>query len=288
MKKIIVLMLLSSTALAGLFDDEIIRIEDTYMQGKLLYSRTNNDLFSGVVIEEDRRGNVIRRAQYDDGRLDDVSQYFSKNGVVIKEENYDDGNLDGLTRLWYKDGILKQEVSYSDGEKDGETRMYRKDGTLKGILEIEEGTLVGLSGNYRDGSTQTESEYDDGILYVTEYYANAQVKTYMGTYKNMSKKHGSYKTYHEDGRPKLLANYKNNRFHGQHTEYMYDWDNKLSQREVSNYVDGKLHGKQFIYSVSNGKEYLKTIKGFKDDKPSKLEEKDDYWISYNPDGTVRK
>ncbi len=288
MKKFILLMLFSCSALAGFFEDEVIQIEDAYKQGQLLYSRETNEPFSGIVIKEDHYGNLVRRAAFDDGQLDGVSQYFNQRGVMIKEEEYDEGALDGLVRNWYNDGTLKQEASYNDGEKDGEARMYREDGSLQGTLTIDDGTLIGLSGTYRDGSKQTESNYDDGILYTTEYYPNGQVKSHAGTYENMSKKHGPNETYHDDGRPKRLAHYLKNRLHGKYTEYMYDWDNKLSQREVSNYVDGKLHGKKFIYSVANGKEYLKTIKGFKNDKPSKLAENDDYWISYNPDGTVSK
>ena len=131
---------------------------------------------------------------------------------------------------------------------------------------------------------------------------NGLIKKMEATYLN-GKKHGPYRMWSPVGKPRIVCEFVNGRFHGTFTNYLYDHGRKNSEVE---YVDGLKNGPyrnwffngnlkregQFIHGKEDG-EWTEWHDSGKRGKPVKKMEafyvaglKEGLWREWRPDGTL--
>ncbi|WP_367390215.1 toxin-antitoxin system YwqK family antitoxin [Lewinella sp. LCG006] len=88
------------------------------------------DLYTGVYMEFNERGQAELMATYKNNKLDGPWGKY-RFGREEMTANYKDGELDGVLREYdYRDGKLKKEASYKAGQLDGLVRDYDPEGNI--------------------------------------------------------------------------------------------------------------------------------------------------------------
>ncbi len=88
------------------------------------------DLYNGVYLEFNDRGQAELMATYKNNKLDGPWGKY-RFGREELTANYKDGELDGVLREYdYRDGKLKKEASYKNGKLDGLVRDYDPEGKV--------------------------------------------------------------------------------------------------------------------------------------------------------------
>ena len=70
-----------------------------------------------------------------------VIKYF-KSGEVSKKENYIDGKLQGEYFWYYKSGEVQKKSKWVDGKVQGEYIEYYESGEIKEIKNYKDGVLI--------------------------------------------------------------------------------------------------------------------------------------------------
>lgn len=88
------------------------------------------DLYNGVYLEFNERGQAELMATYKNNKLDGAWGKYRFGRPEITA-NYRDGELDGVFKEYdYRNGKLKKEASYKAGQLDGLVRDYDEDGNV--------------------------------------------------------------------------------------------------------------------------------------------------------------
>lgn len=260
-------------------------------------NRKNNALDSTWKFYNEK-GIKTSEINYKGGKKNGVHRIYNEKGILISEENYVNNIKQGKARYYYETGEVKREQEFDNNIETGTAYEFGKDGRLITIEEFrggrsltsEEINRYDENGNktgkwveyYPDKKIKKEENYKagkkDGVS--KEYDQSGNLKTleqFIDGQQNDSIQEFVFidirTEYHENGTPKLVGGYANNKKQGIFREYdadsgkiinsfIYDQDVKLSEGIIDNY--GIYKGKWKIYyktgELKEEGEYVEGIK----------------------------
>ena len=227
MKKLLTLtcLLILSSCAKEIPSDQLVK-----RQG-LFYEINTTTPFNGRTVSYHQNGQLRSKANYKNGKYNDLREIYFENGELQAKVNYKNGKKDGLWELHFHVNFWDYHIkayyhslprypgphypapaekceddrffcpfytrqNYKDGKKDGLIEYYRLNGQLL------------AKGNHNDKGLDGPCEfyYDDGQL---EYRIN---------YKD-GKKDGLWEEYYKNGQLKSRKNYIDNREDGLRESY---------------------------------------------------------------------
>jgi len=209
----------------GNFPENVLISEGSYHNGKLEgtwidYWETGmprtidfymNDKKSGISIENDPTGSIIRTINYRNGLLEGPTKVYEPHtGVIGEETYYSEGLKHGRHTKWYPNRSLEEEGNYIHGVLNGLAVWYYDDGKKSVEYTYHNGKLEGSATvYYRDGFTSETGEYKDGAQsgHWKEFHENGNLKE-EGEYLN-GEKDGTWIEYDILGKTGRPIKYKN-------------------------------------------------------------------------------
>lgn len=186
-------------------------------------------------------GQLTLEINYSENHKNGIRRTYQKKEII--EENFVNDVKQGFQQWFFADGVLKKKVPFVDGREEGIAREYDHDGLVISIQEYKKGYLLSteMINRYRDGkkhgvwktffpdeSLKTEATYSYGKLngYFKEYDAQGNLM-YIKKYANDVEIYdapelASYeirKSYYRNGKPKVVASYKDDIPEGTRREY---------------------------------------------------------------------
>ena len=73
---------------------------------------TDSKAKNGAVETHYGNGQLESRANYKDGKLDGIQEFWNENGQQLSRTNYKNGKRDGLREAWHDNGQLAVKVNY--------------------------------------------------------------------------------------------------------------------------------------------------------------------------------
>lgn len=234
------------------------------------------------------QGKLTFEYTYRDGKKNGPLRTYNAEGWVETEDMFVNNMKQGTTKTFFKGGKVQKTIPFVEGREEGKGFEYDTSGTIIGITEYKAGFIKSSERlNRRDANGLKQGTWK-------EFWPNGKVKT--EAYYMADKKHGYYKefnefgnlvnitkwdngvlvknppelakietriTYHPNGRPKEIGNYKDSVPEG--VFRIYDTTGTIVAAEV--YKDGILIG-EGVYDAAgreqgHWKEYYETgeIKG---------------------------
>ena len=194
--------------------------------------------------------NLISKNSYRDGKL----IWWYKNGNKDLEANYFNDKLHGTIYYFYKNGQLERKINYNKGVQNGEATTWHENGEIKLKANLVNDKIHGKLEEYNEiGNLIGTFFYNNGVIVSStyfKYYKNGNLKSekrYITDVDTVYILHGVTKTYYENGKPKIVCNFKDNELNGKLTMYYESGKKKY----VADYKDGKLNG-YFIAFHDNG------------------------------------
>ncbi|MCC7332694.1 MAG: hypothetical protein IT232_08810 [Flavobacteriales bacterium] len=164
-----------------------------------------NHLLDSTWIFYNEKGNKISSINYLNGLKVGLKTQYSDSCHIISEENFNNDIKQGLSILYY-DTIGKfkwKEQPFIDGLEEGTGYEYALDGRIITVFNYKKGTFLNKESiNRKD---------------------------------NQNKKQGLWKTFHENGKSKIEATYKNDLLNGYYKEY----NNKGQLINAILYINGE-------------------------------------------------
>ena len=105
--------------------------EKEYIENRKGITYYKGEPFTGEMFQNYKNGQLRYKQNYEDGKIDGLSESYYENGQLENKENYKDGKEDGLIEVYYENGQLKYKLNYKDGKQDGLIEWYDKDGKKK-------------------------------------------------------------------------------------------------------------------------------------------------------------
>jgi antitoxin component YwqK of YwqJK toxin-antitoxin module len=207
----------------------------------------NDDRTYKNVKSFDENGELNREAIYQSSSEQTMIEY---KGDIIEHTKTKNGYRDGDFESFYLNGTLAEKGTYFKSEKIGKWKSYYEDGAIKFI-----GNYVKTSdrGNFKD-SIHTYYFNSGQIEKIENYYiakinrsSNRPDDFYERTYKT-----GQWKTFYENGKLSQIANYNEDKLHGEFIEYFNDETNSVKYK--CTYRNGLKIGLEQEYH-ENGKLY---------------------------------
>ena len=218
-------------------------VKETFYGNGILHSRVNYQPKSGGRKKHglsefyDLWGELERRYNYKDGKLDGPGESYKRNGklrYLIYKKNYKDGILDGLQEEYYDNGQVENRYNYKYGKRDGLIESYHKTGEFKS------------KGNLKDGKLDGWEKY---------YHINGELREIIN-YKD-GKPDGLQERYHNNGELKIIEYYKDGKLDGLSESYY-----KTGQlKSKGNFKDGEIYGPNEIYHSNGQLESKRNWKG---------------------------
>lgn len=195
----------------------------------------------------DEYGNLKSDANFEKHAMVNSIEY---KGDIIEKANHKNGYREGDFEAYYLNGTLAEKGTYFKSEKIGKWKSFYEDGAIKFIGNY---VKTGDRGNYKD-SIHTYY-YNSGQIEKTENYYIAKINRssnrpddfYERTYKT-----GQWKTFFESGKLSQIANYNEDKLHGEFIEYYDDEVNTIKYK--CTYRNGMKIGLEQAY-YENGKLY---------------------------------
>ena len=228
-----------------------------------------------------------------------MHKIYNEKGILITEENFINNTKQGKARYFYETGEVKKEMQFDNNIETGTAYEFGKDGRLITIEEFKGGRSItneeinrfDENGNktgkwieyYSTNKIKKEENYRNGIKdgIVKEYDENGNLKALVQF--NNGEENDSVQEfvfidirteYYDNGQPKLVGGYANEKKQGIFREYdrdsgkiinsyIYDQDVKLSEGIIDNY--GIYKGKwKIFYKTGELKEEGEFIEGIKE------------------------
>jgi antitoxin component YwqK of YwqJK toxin-antitoxin module len=266
-------------------------------------------------------GNLLLVINYSKGKKNGNRITYQKGNIL--EENFIDDVKQGWTKVYYNDGSLKRKVFFVDGREEGIAREYSPDGTVITLIEYKKGYIL---------NTENINRSREGLKHGVwkQFYPNEAVKE--EGYYNYGKKDGYFKEfdttgnllsikkyandleifdapelasyeirtdYYKNGKPKIVASYKDGIPEGVRREY--DPEGEIVRSYI--FKGGIIVGEGIIDASGSRqgpwKEYYETTElygegNYKDNKrvgpwkfyfkDGKIEQSGSYNAAGNPDG----
>ncbi len=262
------------------------------------------------------KGIISSEINYKEGKKTGFHRIYNEKGKLLSEEYYFNNLKHGKARYFYETGEVKREVAFEENIETGTAYEFGKDGRIitiqeyKGarLLEAQEINRLDENGNktgvwieyygdvnkikseinYRNGVKEGISkEYDEqGNLKKLDQFENGVVNDSLQEFVFIDIR----TVYHENGTPKLVGGYANNKKQGIFREYdnvpdsgnivnsfIYDQDVLMSEGIIDNYGTYKGHWKIY-YPTGQLKEEGDYLNGVKDGE----------WKYYYRNGTLEQ
>jgi antitoxin component YwqK of YwqJK toxin-antitoxin module len=238
--------------------------------------------------------------------------YYFENNQLHKHGSYKNGLKEGPWNYYFENGQLHKHVSYKNGLKERHWITYYENGIPKSKGEYVNDSKEGLWFLYNEsGNLVTEGDYKDGIKEgLWETYYTLKNEKGEKIYNILDSNFESYKEieklfddqflesseFYINGVPQEtkeeLLNFRNGLYYKVNSYIPYSGNiifktkmNKISDKEVGDFKDGKPHGKYKSQTYKNG-----VLHGLSDyyDTRTNLHmrgnyfhgEKDGFWIFY--------
>ena len=105
--------------------------EKEYIENRKGITYYKGEPFTGEMFQNYKNGQLRYKQNYEDGKIDGLSESYYENGQLEDKANWKDGKEDGLIEVYYENGQLKYKLNYKDGKQDGLIEWYDKDGKKK-------------------------------------------------------------------------------------------------------------------------------------------------------------
>lgn len=170
-----------------------------------------NDLPEGEAIEYNEAGAKLAITHFKAGKKIGPATIFTDKGKIAATFEFKDDKRNGPSKEYFPNGKLFREVEYINDQKTGEERSYFDNGKLAAIAHYKNGEKHGLYQEWnKEGVLVFEGEFKDGL------------------------RHGKLNKYYDDGKPKILQTFIDDRLNG--VKKAYDPKGNLSE---SKYDMGK-------------------------------------------------
>ncbi|HSX04312.1 MAG TPA: hypothetical protein VLG76_06245 [Rhabdochlamydiaceae bacterium] len=145
----------------------------------------------GEAIEFNEAGVKISTTFFHNGKKEGTSKMFNSNGTLFMTLEFKQDKREGPAIQYFPNGKVFKEVSFQNDEKEGEERTYFDNGKLAAKTFYKNGKQNGLYQEWnQQGVLVFEGEFKDGL------------------------RHGKFNKYYDDGKPKLLQVYIEDKLHG--------------------------------------------------------------------------
>jgi len=104
----------------------------------------------GTYEQYDRKGKLISRGMYINGKKEGVFTTYYDNGAVFTKIMYVEGKEDGLYQKFYNNGQIMLSIPYVNGLKEGKFETYYIDGKLYQSGTYRTGKIVGTYEEYSE------------------------------------------------------------------------------------------------------------------------------------------
>lgn len=208
--------------------------------------------FTGLVLDTTKAGRVLLTFNCVDGKVDgEHLRYHKENGNLKQRTTYQNGKKTGPYIELTKDGGNIITGNYLDYKKSGEWKEFYNNGNIKSEGYYENGLKTGewkfffYNGNLKTaGSYLTRNEPKPGKTGIPKQVRSGIWKFYFedtGKLKQESAFQngaitGKSVSYYPNGKIEIIANLKNNQYHG--TVEFYDRSGKLEEKRI--YKNDKL------------------------------------------------
>lgn len=110
----------------------------TFFNGgvKVATATFHNGLFEGDFTSFDNNGNIVRVAEYVNGKQHGVCQAYYADGTLLEQSTYKDGKLDGELVRCFPNGNVMEIHTYNEGRQYGYIDKYDIDGNLVSRTEV--------------------------------------------------------------------------------------------------------------------------------------------------------
>ncbi len=95
---------------------EIVPLEQINIRNGIAYKVNSDTPFSGVMVEYYENGQINRKENCKDGKLNGEWVKYYENGQIESKGNCKDGKLDGEWVKYYENGQIESKGKYIDGE----------------------------------------------------------------------------------------------------------------------------------------------------------------------------
>ncbi len=107
--------------------------DETYRKNKVWYQKETNEPLNGILIQNNRKGQLQAKVPFKDGLIDGVYKiYYPDSAVLMSEVEYVKGQKHGKAITMNESGYLVAEAYYANDKEHGEHRHFRgSSGTLE-------------------------------------------------------------------------------------------------------------------------------------------------------------
>jgi len=173
----------------------------TYNQNEIVKEYFENDVKQGLSYILDTSGGVKMEIPFENGLENGIAREFNKDGNIIQLIKYKKGYVvsrerinrydadkkpQGKWKWFYEDGILKMEGNFNHGLKNGYFKEYDRKGNLVSVSK------------YVNGEKEHKVEEISKLDVKTDYWSNGKPKI-VATYKN-GVPEGVRREYNEKGK----------------------------------------------------------------------------------------
>ncbi len=266
-------------------------------------SNYNLDTLHGANTSYYPNGQVETSSTYKRGYLDGNYIVYHSNGQLNIKVVYIKALKQGSFIEYNKEGDIVRTGKYKDNELDGEVKGFYADQTIHWLHYFKSGVKIGVHQDYWESSKlKTSRSYDKGKVRIESQYIEKGIisKKVKFSYQLSQRtgkeevirdvtlfdkkgiisdsrsyidklKHGTWKSFHSNGKPSILSTYKFNKLQGDYITYhssgkteikgrysrglkngewqVFDKSSKLTL--VEHFMKGRLHGESIKYTGKN-------------------------------------
>lgn len=182
--------------------------DQTEQREGVTYEINSLNPFTGILVNYGFDGKVSSRDNYNNGRLDGLSELYYDNGQLIFRINFKEGREDGLAEFYFENGQLQKKGSYVQGKEDGLWESFYHTGAPASRILYKDNKVV-LPSKYFDANGK---KIVNGVIeiYDSKYSKSSTMK---GPLKDkLTIKEGRrilYESFYSNGNLSLKGGFKN-------------------------------------------------------------------------------
>lgn len=236
------------------------------------------------------KGIITTEINYKSGKKNGIQKNYNEKGILLSEETYVDNIKQGKAKYYYESGQIKKEIDFENNYETGTAYEYAQDGRIITIEEYKGARLMDAQEiNRLDENGNKSGKW-------VEYYNNDKTKVKTEINYKSGVKDGVSKEYDESGNLKLLEKYENGVENDSLQEFVFidirtEYHDNGTPRLVGGYANEKKQGIFREYDKDSGK----IINAFVYEQDVKMSEGiiDNYgtykgnWKLYYPTGEVK-
>ncbi|TDP01455.1 antitoxin component YwqK of YwqJK toxin-antitoxin module [Flavobacterium sp. 245] len=209
-----------------------------------------NGVLNGKAISQDKYKNIMKDAQYVNGKLHNAYKKYGPTGALLLDQNYYCGKLNGLSKQFDFVGNLRLTEEYSFGNENGKTTRY-----FNNKSKMMESSLLNES---REGETTYYNQKGEPLVIIgyennmPQYFITKSKTGELTDKKPISNQTAEIISYYPNGKPAIQLALNKGQLNG---KFLISSAEGKPEYEC-NYKDSSLEGDRFEYYV-NGKLYKK-------------------------------